>query len=108
VYATFIVDGNAPIWNQQFLGPSADTQDAFILRKSCLNNVCGKCIDLAGGDITNGNKIQLWDCNGKDSQLWVYDGLYIRYKGNNQKCIDTGSVSKASKLQIWCVRFLSF
>ena len=81
MYATFIVDGNAPIWNQQFLGPSADTQDAFILRKSCLNNVCGKCIDLARGDITNGNKILLWDCNGKDSQLWVYDGLYIRYCG---------------------------
>ena len=22
-----------------------------------------KCIDVPGGDFTNGNKLQLWDCN---------------------------------------------
>lgn len=47
-----------------------------------------------GGDTTNGNQLQLWDCNGKKSQQWGYDAqmqtIYLAASLNQDatKCID--------------------
>jgi hypothetical protein len=65
----------------------------------------GKCLDLPGGDTTNGNKLWLWDCNGHDSQAWLFDADSWRmvYKANPSKCIDIpgGDATDGQSLQIW-------
>lgn len=46
------------------------------------------CIDLPGGDVRNGNPLWLWECNGQDSQIWVFDNYQIRYGPDESFCID--------------------
>ena len=64
-------------------------------------NLAGLCLDDAGNSSANGNKIQIWTCNGDAAQNWTYaqDGT-LRING---KCLDaTGYGTKAgTKLQLW-------
>lgn len=46
------------------------------------------CVDLPGGDITNGNVIWLWECGDWDSQQWLIGDGVIRYAAQPDKCID--------------------
>jgi hypothetical protein len=67
-----------------------------------------KCLDLAGSDTTNGNKIWLWDCNGLTNQKWFFNAgsWSIHSFLDTKKCIDIpgGSMNKGNFLQIWdCV-----
>ena len=67
-----------------------------------------KCLDLPGGDTTNGNKLWLWDCNGSPDQEWVFGAgtWQINFKSNTNKCVDIpgGSLKDGNVLQIWdCV-----
>ena len=61
------------------------------------------CLDLNGGDTTNGNLVQVWECNGLANQQWVFaDGTFqIQYYADKSKCVDAGSLKPGSKLQIW-------
>jgi hypothetical protein len=78
----------------------------------------GKCMDLTNGDVTNGTKIQLWDCNGGQSggrnqpgpnQHWLKFGppggaVYsVRPALNTSKCLDLPGLQTANgtPLQIW-------
>lgn len=47
-----------------------------------------KCIDVKGGSTSNNANIQLWGCNGNESQDWVLDGLTVRYAKETSKCLD--------------------
>jgi Ricin-type beta-trefoil lectin domain/Putative Ig domain len=64
-------------------------------------NEDGMCLDDTNNKSTNGNKVQLWPCNGEATQNWTYaeDGT-LRIHG---KCLDdTGYGTKAgTKLQLW-------
>jgi hypothetical protein len=64
-------------------------------------NLDGKCLDDTGNSAANGNKIQIWTCNGGAAQKWTYaeDGT-LRING---KCLDiTGrSTSQGAKVQLW-------
>jgi hypothetical protein len=41
--------------NQQFMGPSAATEYAILVKKSCwIGQGCTKCVNLRKGDTTNG------------------------------------------------------
>jgi Ricin-type beta-trefoil lectin domain/Putative Ig domain len=59
------------------------------------------CLDDTGNSSANGNKVQVWACNGGAAQNWTYaeDGT-LRIHG---KCLDdTGYGTKAgTKLQLW-------
>ena len=59
------------------------------------------CLDDTGNSSANGNKIQIWTCNGGAAQNWTYaeDGT-LRIHG---KCLDAaGYGTKAgTKLQLW-------
>lgn len=61
----------------------------------------GMCLDDTENKSTNGNKVQIWTCNGGAAQNWTYaeDGT-LRIHG---KCLDdTGFGTKAgTKLQLW-------
>ena len=54
-----------------------------------------KCIDITGGKTADGTNIQLWDCNGHDSQKWTYDQYSGEIQGPSGKCMDVhGAVSE--------------
>ena len=44
--------------NQEWLGPAAGTKNTILYKGSCgPGGSCTKCLDLAGGDTTNGAPI---------------------------------------------------
>ncbi|MCB9289518.1 MAG: ricin-type beta-trefoil lectin domain protein [Lewinellaceae bacterium] len=47
------------------------------------------CIDLSQSNTSNGNNIQLYNCNGTNAQKWIYDGMTksIRSVINPDKCM---------------------
>jgi len=49
----------------------------------------GKCLDVPGGSVWNGQKLSVWDCNGQAPQAWQWwgDGT-MRYAANTKFCID--------------------
>jgi len=63
--------------------------------------VSGKCLDDTGDSAANGNKIQIYTCNGGAAQKWTLaaDGT-LRING---KCLDvTGqSLLDGAKIQLW-------
>merc|ERR1719281_570573 len=62
------------------------------------------CLDLPGGNTKNGNKLQIWECNGQESQFWYFKaGTYmIQYGGDANKCVDAGAAMKGgTQLMIW-------
>ncbi|MBV9380403.1 MAG: ricin-type beta-trefoil lectin domain protein [Streptosporangiaceae bacterium] len=70
-------------------------------------NLGGKCMDDTGNSIRNGDKIQIWACNGGASQDWGYypdtdpgDAGVLTVHG---KCLDVvnGGTANGSKLQLW-------
>jgi hypothetical protein len=64
-------------------------------------NLDDKCLDDTGDKSSNGNKIEIWTCNGGAAQNWVYlaDGTLEM----NGKCLDVVNRSTAAnaKLQLW-------
>jgi hypothetical protein len=59
------------------------------------------CLDVPGGDASNGNQLWLWECNGAESQRWLYDNWQIRYAPDESKCIDAGDMSDGTQMYLW-------
>ncbi|HEX6520902.1 MAG TPA: ricin-type beta-trefoil lectin domain protein [Streptosporangiaceae bacterium] len=61
----------------------------------------GKCLDDTGSSTANGNKIQIWSCNGGTAQNWTVaqDGT-LRVFG---KCLDVtgGGTTNGTPVQLW-------
>lgn len=75
-------------------------------RVSWLTNP-GKCLDVTSGVATNGNLIQLWDCQqGQPNQQLILpsggSGL-VRWAANPNKCIDVqdGKANNGNPIQLW-------
>ncbi len=61
--------------------------------------VGGKCLDDHGASTANGNKVDIWSCNGTDAQQWTFSGGALSVLG---KCLDDASQGGASSpLVIW-------
>jgi len=66
------------------------------------------CLDLAGGDTTNGNAVEVWECNGLANQQWVFgDDYHIRFFADQSKCVDAGDMQDGTPLMIWDCNGLS-
>lgn len=59
------------------------------------------CLDLPGDDPSNGNSLWLWECNGAESQRWVFDNYQIRFGADESKCIDAGDMSNGLQMFLW-------
>jgi len=60
-----------------------------------------KCMDLTGGDLSAGNKVQIWDCNGvASSQNWVFADKRLRAGSNPNKCVSFGDMQEGATLTI--------
>lgn len=65
-------------------------------------NDWSKCLDLPGGDTSNGVRVWIWDCNGGESQMWSFgDDWTLRYGREQWKCLDGGSMDPGAPLSIW-------
>src|SRR5262249_23194721 len=62
----------------------------------------GKCLDDSNDGLDNGNKIQLWDCNGTDAQNWTLTE-WGEILGPGGKCLDAagGDMSNGTVVQLW-------
>jgi 3D (Asp-Asp-Asp) domain-containing protein len=59
----------------------------------------GKCLDDSGGSISNGNKIDIWTCNGSPAQKWTFAGKELSVLG---KCLaDHDYTGAGTKLVLW-------
>lgn len=76
-------------------GGGGTTAGAFV-------NANGMCLDNDNRSTTNGNKIQIWGCNGTVAQQWsfVEAGSTLRVQG---KCLDIagGATGNGTKVQLW-------
>merc|ERR1740117_2810555 len=59
------------------------------------------CLDLPGANPYNGNTLWLWECNGMDGQIWVFDNYQIRYGADENYCIDARDMSDGVQLMVW-------
>jgi len=64
-----------------------------------IKGVHGKCLDDFGSGTANGNKVDIWTCNGTTAQKWTFSGGALSVLG---KCLDDVSQGGAgAKLVIW-------
>lgn len=86
-------------------GPPAPTPPAPSIVKFKANTQA--CLDLGGGNTTNGNYIEVWSCNGLVNQNWIFSSpnaagySKIMYGGNVSKCIAISGDANGDKLTIW-------
>ena len=63
-----------------------------------------KCLDNNGGFAEDGNNVNIWECNGEDSQTWTmtHDGSISLY-ANPGKCIDNqnGFLELGNNVALW-------
>ena len=64
------------------------------------SGLAGKCVDNAGNASTNGNKIDLFDCNGGAAQQWTPANGTLQIDG---KCMDvTGQgTANGTLVELW-------
>ncbi|GAA1509593.1 glycoside hydrolase family 16 protein [Dactylosporangium maewongense] len=66
-----------------------------------IGNGSNRCIDVPSSNAADGNRLQIWDCNGTGAQQWTInaDGS-IRALG---KCMDVsgGSTADGAAVQLW-------
>jgi len=59
------------------------------------------CLDAPGGSAFNGNMLWLWECNGQDGQMWVFDNYQIRYGADESFCIDAREMADGEQMMLW-------
>lgn len=67
------------------------------------SKVSSLCVDLPGGDATNGKTLWMWDCNGDMFQNWIFEDGQLKYLRDKTKCVDLlgGQTENGNKLGIW-------
>lgn len=59
------------------------------------------CLDVPGDNVYNGAPLWLWECDGGEAQIWVFDNWQIRFGADETKCIDAGDMSNGLQLYLW-------
>jgi hypothetical protein len=81
--------------------PSPTPDPGYYYQTITPSSNTGLCLDVPGGDTSNGNQLWLWECNGAESQQWRFDEWQIRYAPDESKCIDAGDMSDGTQLYLW-------
>lgn len=74
---------------------------SIVLNNPSLNS--SFCLDLFGRQTDNGSLIDVWQCDGTQGQLWIFEpGSYrIRSSISSKKCIDATDMNIGTQLKIW-------
>jgi hypothetical protein len=46
-----------------------------------------RCLDVAGGSLTSGTAVNIYDCRGGVNQKWVFAGSQLKAAGNQSLCL---------------------
>ncbi|MEV8529765.1 RICIN domain-containing protein [Streptomyces sp. NPDC052000] len=82
--------------------PASATYHTFLI-----NGASGKCLEVPGGNGSDGAPVQQWDCNQGDNQKWVVyptsDGYSTLVNFQSGDCLDVPGLSKdqGAPLQQW-------
>ncbi|MEV0936913.1 RICIN domain-containing protein [Streptomyces phaeochromogenes] len=93
-------------------GPADVVQPQQVFRLTMTNNKGGQCLD---GDATqipaNGARVQLWACNGRSNQTWLWTpavgrpiGFYTIQNASGNQCLDgdvTQIPANGARVQLW-------
>lgn len=96
----------AQVWLVDYAATKPSDTKVVTIRPDYAQN---KCMDLSGGNTTNGTNIQLWTCGGTDgkdgneNQQWYFDGLQIKLYKNPSKCLDlsNSNTSNGANIQLY-------
>ncbi|MCZ4096907.1 RICIN domain-containing protein [Streptomyces sp. H39-C1] len=93
-------------------GVADAVQPHLVFRLTMTNNKGGQCLD---GDATqipaNGARVQLWACNGRSNQTWLWTpavgrptGFYTIQNADRNQCLDgdvTQIPANGARVQLW-------
>jgi hypothetical protein len=67
------------------------------------SSVSALCIDLPGGDTSNGALLWTWECYGGDTQQWAFQDGQLVYLPDPSKCVDLlgGDTTNGNRLGLW-------
>jgi beta-glucanase (GH16 family) len=60
-----------------------------------------KCADVRGGNSADGAAIQIWDCNGGETQRWTRSGSTVRAYGKCLDIIGGGASAPGTRVGLW-------
>jgi len=83
--------------------PGPDPTPAPLVGVQIQHKGTSLCVDLPGGDTSNGALLWTWDCYGGDTQQWAFqDGQWV-YLPEPSKCVDMlgGDSTKGKQLGLW-------
>merc|ERR1712048_261009 len=60
-----------------------------------------KCLNVVDGNTTNGNRVNVWDCNGQPDQQWIWKNGNLVFKKDQSKCLDVPGGNFASGQPMW-------
>ena len=63
-------------------------------------HVLGKCLDVYAAGTANGTKVDLYDCNGTGSQVFVPQSNGSLLNPQSNKCLDVPGATTASGTQV--------
>lgn len=83
--------------------PAPDTTAAPLAGVQIQSTVSSLCVDLPGGDASNGALLWTWDCYGGDTQQWAFQDGQLVYLPDPSKCVDLlgGDTTNGNRLGIW-------
>merc|ERR1719247_577153 len=85
----------------KFFAPPAVAADGVMIQ----SRETGLCLNLPGGNTTNGNELSLSKCSEPNSnQKWKFvDGQLIYASSSTPKCVDlfAGNTGNGQQLEIW-------
>ena len=66
-----------------------------------VTGIGGRCLDVFGGNTSDGATVGIWDCNGATWQTWSSKNDTL--VGAGGKCLDVsnGSVTNGARVQLW-------
>jgi hypothetical protein len=90
-----------PVGNTTTLAP--DTTPVPSAGVQIQSTVSSLCIDLPGGDTSNGALLWTWDCYGGDTQQWSFQDGQLVYLPDTSKCMDLlgGDTTNGNRLGLW-------
>ncbi|RKZ52349.1 MAG: hypothetical protein DRR16_12370 [Candidatus Parabeggiatoa sp. nov. 3] len=62
-----------------------------------------KCLDVWHAGTANDTNIDLYDCNGTNSQVWTWDGATLTSGLDSNKCLDVhhGDTGNGTNIDLW-------
>ena len=102
-----------PIAQGSGISPFVPDFDGQTLEVRHVTDDSTACLDVSGGQASNGRDVQTWDCNETDAQKWTlekrtagaYQGSYRLVSKLGNYCLDNrGDFSTSTRMGIWsCV-----